>query len=140
MPHFNSYPRVGGDSISDEDVSAIKISIRPPAWGVTRPLAAFVELVNNFNSHPRVGGDVLVKPHIAQQRISIRTPAWGVTFCDMAKHLAEDISIRTPAWGLAEVVHEPNFNSHPRVGGDSKNTQNSIQPFVHLRCFMRLLF
>ena len=32
------------------------------------------------------------------------------------------------------------FNSHPRVGGDSKNTQNSMQPFVHLRCFMRLLF
>ena len=60
---------------------------------------------------------------VSSSKISIRTPAWGVTRYDFAVLLRID-----------------DFNSHPRVGGDSKNTQNSMQPFVHLRCFMRLLF
>ena len=77
----------------------------------------------NFNSHPRAGGDSRGKGGIRSAIISIRTPARGVTI------------------KMAEIMGAfANFNSHPRAGGDSKNTQNSIQPFVHLRCFMRLLF
>ena len=78
-----------------------KISIRTPAWGATVPLG-------HIDDHPD---------------ISIRTPAWGATRKDelIAKQAA--ISIRTPAWGATGLYTQgpsgaPDFNPHPRVGGD----------------------
>ena len=54
------------------------ISIRTPAWGVTRAGSASKD-GKNFNSHPRVGGDSVLPEEPLPIVISIRTPAWGVT-------------------------------------------------------------
>ena len=76
--------------------------------------------------------------------ISIRTPAWGVTFFCSSDCSSSYFNSHPRVGGdrapSSSICSGSYFNSHPRVGGDSKNTQNSIQPFVHLRCFMRLLF
>ena len=55
--YFNSHPRVGGDMSWYDLIQYSIISIRTPAWGVTR----------------------VFQHSGAMQSISIRTPAWGVT-------------------------------------------------------------
>ena len=120
--YFNSHPRVGGDPSGNSQYAADQISIRTPAWGVTRALAVGFKLIGisirtpawgvtcaedepyhlrcNFNSYPRVGGDSERRPHSRWRFISIRTPAWGVTGrCGYTIEL-NNISIRTPAWGV----------------------------------------
>ena len=99
--YFNSHPRVGGDPSGNSQYAADQISIRTPAWGVTRALAVGFKLIGisirtpawgvtstvlpwlrgsaYFNSHPRVGGDDADKLEVISYKISIRTPAWGVT-------------------------------------------------------------
>ena len=57
----------------------ISISIRTPAWGVTRLIGWRCNHKPDFNSHPPVGGDARFQPAGRAQKISIRTPAWGVT-------------------------------------------------------------
>ena len=136
--YFNSHPRVGGDPSGNSQYAADQISIRTPAWGVTRALAVGFKLIGisirtpawgvtstvlpwlrgsaYFNSHPRVGGDDADKLEVISYKISIRTPAWGVT-------CAED-----------EPYHlRCNFNSYPRVGGDSERRPHSRWRFISIR-------
>ena len=119
--NFNSHPRVGGDLSHNCRLRGLPISIRTPAWGVTRILEYIgirkmisirtpawgvtgisASLVNrrNFNSHPRVGGDLPKDTPEEELLISIRTPAWGVTFGMSSFCPNYGISIRTPAWGV----------------------------------------
>ena len=55
--YFDSHPRVGGDHKAGQQPRKPVISIRTPAWGVTKRQAEVV----------------------LETLISIRTPAWGVT-------------------------------------------------------------
>ena len=119
--YFNSHPRVGGDERTCRGTPYRVISIRTPAWGVTRASGA-PSNPSHFNSHPRVGGDQALRCRRSGQAyfnshprvggdgnvilngvtvsISIRTPAWGVT-CDVRRIACPCvISIRTPAWGV----------------------------------------
>ena len=71
-------PAWGVTRVLDNALGQNLISIRTPAWGVTTRASAAVRRYH-FNSHPRVGGDQLQKKNTLKKDISIRTPAWGVT-------------------------------------------------------------
>ena len=103
---FNSRPRVGGDrgALLQDD----------PGW--------------NFNSRPRVGGDAVTADYVLGVTfISIHAPVWGATISLNNQVLDIKISIHAPVWGrpagVSIVCEVINFNSRPRVGGDSKFIQ-----------------
>ena len=96
--HFNSHPRVGGDLRNAVHRQAFKISIRTPAWGVTRlermrlsrSLFQFApprggvtsrpscaRQLRYFNSHPRVGGDDIRKRNERRTRFQFAPPRGG---------------------------------------------------------------
>ena len=95
----------------------IAISIHTPAWEVT------VAITLGFNP----------------AYISIHTPAWEVTHVGNFDCEDRVISIHTPAWEVTGLRGykpgtELHFNSHPRVGGDSKNAQKIYAITVQLCC------
>ena len=101
-------------------------------------IAAGASGEGGINARPTAYG------HASARCNFISPPAWGVTLQCLLYPLHYAISIRTPAWGvtfqLCPLSQRHQFQFAPRVGGDSKNTQNSIQLFMHFHRFMRLLF
>ena len=75
--NFNSHPRVGGDLSHNCRLRGLPISIRTPAWGVTRIL----EYIG------------------IRKMISIRTPAWGVTMCGNVKTVSPIFQFAPPRGG-----------------------------------------
>ena len=63
-----------------------------------------------------MGGDIPLMMQLSHFLISIRTPAWGVT----ENFFTQDYA-------------RPDFNSHPRVGGDIRNVDEGILCKISIR-------
>ena len=72
--------------------------------------------------------------------ISIHAPAWGATGFSRFAELRNIISIHAPAWGATSPLYLPmsafNFNSRPRVGGDSTIAQFYWQSHCSYTAFL----
>ena len=147
-PHFNSRPRVGGDEILPLAIPDEPISIHAPAWGATACLEKGPETHLFQFTPPRGGRPYVGLISKGATRISIHAPAWGATRTTTIDFVNPLISIHAPAWGGDGVpisvpdignnisIHAPawgatwmisqstpiciNFNSRPRVGGDTE--------------------
>ena len=84
-----------------------------------------------------MGGDLASMLSPSPVVISTHTPAWGVTWLPGMIILTLKISTHTPAWGVTKMFYDQNydqnFNSHPRVGGDTpaKKPRHGVQISTH---------
>ena len=144
--YFNSRPRVGGDPCSPACRSfSWEFQFTPPRGGRQHEIVIFLHGHMDFNSRPRVGGDQMVDIGEKFKVISIHAPAWGATKWWILARNSRLFQFTPPRGGrLFRYVNEngdgvfqftpprggrqpprerqqipPNFNSRPRVGGDT---------------------
>ena len=135
---FQFTPPRGGRLDLEQLVSGgLAISIHAPAWGATSSPVHCAGIQFYFNSRPRVGGDPgsVGDPGIVV--ISIHAPAWGAT-AGGARNATHSVFQFTPPRGgrrrqLAAGSNRADFNSRPRVGGDSAgvNKLSNNQISIH---------
>ena len=149
--HISIHAPVWGATKAASNASAHgSISIHAPVWGATCRSYA-TGRCRRFQFTPPCGGRRGQQRHQSIQIvISIHAPVWGATVRLLAVDGGKAISIHAPVWGATDVlcavgrrggisIHAPvwgatrarwwarwwpsNFNSRPRVGGDSKFIQ-----------------
>ena len=150
---FNPRPRTGGDARSKPrtstggdstfNASCLRVSIRAPARGATKPLTrAPVDATGVSIRAPARGATRSVRCRTGPEEVSIRAPARGATAPSSSPTDAGRVSIRAPARGatwrigfLKRSAKLREFQSAPPHGG--RQSVRPADPRVEVRVSIR---